>query len=178
MLTANTKRQFYGSLGSLLQYPTVSTEGECAGLIGRLEDVSAQAGAYLREFLQRIQAMTLAERQEQYVSTFDLLAQCSLYVSVYLFGEESFKRAELMAGLKRVYDSHGVVGATELPDHLAVVLKHNDLFSDEEWHELVAMAVLPAIIKMTANLEKRDNPYALVLKAVHSILTEREKAHV
>lgn len=178
METLSLKRQFYSTLGSLLQYPSAGTVEQGKELTSRLGPLSEQAQGYLESFFDRTKTMTLSQRQEHYVQTFDLMAQCSLYVSIHLFGEESFKRAELMAGLKRVYDSHGVVGTTELPDHLALLLLNNALFPEDEWHELVAMAILPAIIKMIDNLEKRNNPYALALKAVHTLLIERERAHV
>lgn len=178
METVSLKRQIYSTLGSLLQYPSADTVQQGKELISRLGSLSEQSQGYLGSFLDLIGTMTLSQRQEHYVQTFDLMAQCSLYVSIHLFGEESFKRAELMAGLKKVYDLNGVVGTTELPDHLAILLLNNALFSEGEWHELVAMAILPAIIKMIDNLEKRSNPYALALKAVHTLLIERERAHV
>ncbi len=177
MLTASSKRQLYSALGSWLQYPAVDTVQQGRDLADRLGPLSGQAWGYLESFLDRTSVMSLSQRQEHYVQTFDLMPQCSLYVSVHLFGEESFKRAELMAGLKRVYDSHGVIDTTELPDHLALLLLNNAHFSDEEWHELVSMAILPAIIKMIDNLDKRDNPYALALKAVRALLIERERVN-
>ncbi len=116
--------------------------------------------------------------QEHYVQTFDVMPQCSLYLSIHLFGEESFNRAELMAGLKGVYERHHAFEMTELPDHLGVVLKQNALFEDDEWAELVSMCLLPAIPKMIGELEKRGNSYALILKAVQALLEEADNGHV
>ena len=82
-----------------------------------------------------------------------------------------------MAGLKGVYERHEAYGLAELPDHLSVVLKKNGLFGEEEWEELVSLGILPALVKMLGVLEKSGNPYALVLKAVQTLLTEEVPAH-
>ena len=104
--------------------------------------------------------------------------QCGLYLSVYLFGEENFKRSELMTGLKSVYEKQGPFEMTELPDHLAVVLKQNALFSEEEWGELVLMGLTGAIPKIIELLEKNDNPYVFLLKATQELLLKTEKVYV
>ena len=122
--------------------------------------------------------MKSCKPQEYYVQTFDLTPHCPMYLSVHLFGEESFRRSELMVGLKNAYERHGVFELTELPDHLAVILKWNQLLNAEEWSELVSMGLLPMLPKMIAKLEKWNNPYALVLKAVQALLMEMEGTHV
>lgn len=116
--------------------------------------------------------------QEYYVQTFDLMPSCSLYISVHLFGEESFKRAELMAGLRGAYESRGVCATTELPDHLAVVLRQSPRLTDEEWSELVHLCLLPALTIMIRKLEKGANPYSFLLKTLQALFVGMEKTHV
>lgn len=177
METLSLKRQLCQGLGTYLEYPSPENWAQRQEFLRTVGSVSCPTYEYLKDFWKAIEAMDAGARQEHYVQTFDLLPHCSLYISVPLFGEESFKRAELMAGLKRVYDGHGIDLSGELPDHLAVILRNTEVFPIEEWYELVSMAVLPAIAKMIVNLEKRENPYALVLKAVRSLLIERERSH-
>lgn len=172
------KKQWCTQLGSCLEYPVNDSRETLQSLIQQIASVRDPACIYLKEFLSQMETMELSKRQEYYVQSFDLTPHCSLYLSVHLFGEESFKRSELMVGLKGAYEKHGAIPITELPDHLAVVLKQNALLSEEEWSEIVSMCILPVLPKMIVKLERFNNPYALVLKAVQALLMGMEKVHV
>ena len=176
--TQISKRHLLEQLGSLLEYPGTDPREMLPMTARRMETVSIQAADYLKDFFARMKRMELNMWQEFYVRTFDLMPQCPLYLSVHLFGEESFKRSQLMVGLKNSYEEKGALAMSELPDHLAVVLRHNALLDDEEWSELAAMGILPAIQIMISKLEKYSNPYALVLKTLQALLQEAEKVHV
>ncbi|MBI5149333.1 MAG: nitrate reductase molybdenum cofactor assembly chaperone [Candidatus Omnitrophica bacterium] len=172
------KRELCVQLGHSLEYPDHQTWDTLVVAANQIGPVSEEASKHLQDFLAKMKRMGLEMWQEYYVQTFDLMPKCSLYLSVHLFGEESFKRAELMAGLKGVYERHAPFGATELPDHLAVILKQSALFGEEEWSELVSMCMVPALSGMIRLLEKNGNPYACILKAVQILLVRSEKVHV
>ena len=172
------KQQLCAQLGRGLEYPDHDTREALLAAAAGIAPVSDEAAKHLQDFLAKMKRMELEMWQEYYVHTFDLMPKCSLFLSVHLFGEESFKRAELMAGLKGVYERRGPFGSTELPDHLAVILKQSALFSEEEWSELVSMGMVPALAKMIGLLEKDNNPYLCILKAVQVLLVRLEQAHV
>ena len=178
MENQNFKRQSLEQIGIFLEYPADDFRQRLVLLADQVNPLSEQASNYLKGFIEKMKRMDLAMWQEYYVQTFDLMPQCSLYISVHLFGEESFKRAELMAGLKGIYDNRGVTTMAELPDHLAVVLRHNAVLDDEEWAEFVTMCLMPALPIMIKKLEKNANPYSLVLKSIQELLVGVEKAHV
>jgi nitrate reductase molybdenum cofactor assembly chaperone len=178
MQTQISKRPLCSQVGFFLEYPARDFLLDLQGIIKQLEDVSEAGAFYMKEFLSKMESVDLIRRQEYYVQSFDLTPHCPLYVSVHLFGEESFKRAELMAGLKAVYERNGAFEMTELPDHLAVILKHNALFEEQEWIELIEMAMLPILPVMIAKLEKNKNPYVFVVRTIQELLTKSEKAHV
>ena len=169
-----SKRRRCEQIGVFLEYPASDPRETLMTFAGQIEADSGEVANCLRDFYGKMKRMDLAMWQEFYVQTFDLMPQCSLYISVHLFGEESFKRAELMAGLKAVYEHRGGPATTELPDHMAVVLRQNALFNDEEWSEFVTMCLLPVIPTMIKKLEKNANPYVLILKAIQKILAEEE----
>jgi len=171
-------RQLCVQLGNSLEYPDHRTWDTLLAAASQVGSISGEASKHLEDFLAKMKRMGLEMWQEYYVQTFDLMPKCSLYLSVHLFGEESFKRAELMAGLKGVYERHSPFESTELPDHLAVILKRSTLFGEEEWSDLVSMCMVPAISKMTRLLEKTGNSYACILKAVQILLVRLEKVHV
>lgn len=168
----------YEQLGILLEYPTDDDFVSLKSVIDTVKPIFKEAAGYLEDFYSRMRRMDLNQRQEFYVQSFDVMPKCSLYLSIYLFGEESFKRPELMTGLINVYERHGAFTLTELPDHLAAVLKRSRLFKEDEWSELVEMCVLPALAKMIKGLEKNHNPYANILKAIQVFMTETERSHV
>ncbi|MBP9854162.1 MAG: nitrate reductase molybdenum cofactor assembly chaperone [Candidatus Omnitrophica bacterium] len=178
MKNQGMKQELYSQMGILLEYPLNDYRGMLQALISQIEPMSSNASNYLKDFYSKMKRMDLTMWQEYYVQSFDMMPRCSLYLSVHLFGEESFKRAELMAGLKAVYEKHKEFQLTELPDHAAVVLRENILFDDEEWADLCSMCILPALEIMISKLEKDNNAYAFILKAVQSLLVEMEPAHV
>ena len=178
-MDARTSKQvLYAWLGSFLEYPTTDLREAYESLAGRLDIECPEASPLMKDFFNQMSSFDLSMRQEHYVQTFDVMPKCSLYLSVQLFGEESFKRAELMAGLKSIYEKERVYEMTELPDHLSVVLKQNALFSEEEWAELASMCILPALPKLAHDLRTNQNPYALVLKAAETLMLKLEKVHV
>lgn len=166
-----TTREICRTLGEMLEYPVSSAT------LGMMPTLEGKSGEYLKVFLLTMESKTLTQRQEQYIQTFDLQPRCSLYISVPLFGEESYKRAELMVGLKSRFDEAGVDLGHELPDHLAVILKNNMIFYEQEWQELVTHCILPSLQKMITVLEKADNPYADALRAVREVLRQKETVH-
>lgn len=165
-------------IAEFLEYPTADFREQLKNLSIELDQVYGERKNYLKEFYSKMKRMDLAMWQEFYVQTFDLLPSCCMYISVHLFGEENFKRAELMSGLKSIYESRGGGPITELPDHLAVILKQNACLDDEEWRELNSYCLSPALKSMIQQLEKNNNPYALLLKSVKELLIETEKVHV
>lgn len=164
-------------LSSLLEFPHETPTNIIDDLIRDLGNSRGQAMQQLQQFSDKMRRMDLAMRQEFYVQTFDLTAYGCLYISVHLFGEESFKRSELMAGLKDVYSRAGLPPSTELPDHLAVILRHQAIFTPDEWRDCVTLCLLPALEIMIKKHEKIANPYSLVLAVVKDLLIEAENSY-
>jgi nitrate reductase molybdenum cofactor assembly chaperone len=178
MHAQNSKRYFCAQLAPSLEYPHANSWQNILTTIDSIEPVSPEAARFLKEFCSRMKRMELPMWQEFYVQTFDLMPKSSLYLSIYLFGEESFKRAELMAGLKEIYEKHQPFEMIELPDHLAVILRQNASFTEEEWSDLVSLCMKPALPRIISKLESSNNPYAFILKAVQELLAEVEKTYV
>lgn len=107
--------------------------------------------------------------QSIYTSTFDLAPSCSPYLGVHLFSEEARERARLMVGLKLAYKRSGLPPAHELPDHIAEVLACAPLFADEEWRDLVALVLAPALSKMKDILAPTSNPYRHLVAAAAAL---------
>lgn len=118
------------------------------------------AGSELSRFTKHVHDLPLDQLQQLYTRTFDLTPVCAPYLSVHLFGESSFKRAQLMTGLRETYASCGLRFDDELPDHLAVVLSAFDRLRADVQRDLVALCLQSALPKMQSELERQHNPYA------------------
>jgi len=151
------------TLARLLEYPAGKFETEMAALC------RVAATPALNCIVVAMSALTPAEREELYTATFDIPPACVPYVSLHLFGEENFKRGELMAALLGRYRQAGFDPAGELPDHLAVLLRYAAQADEAERRELVEFCLLGPAQKMIAALPD-TNPYRTVLEAVRETL--------
>ena len=176
-MTNDPVREVCVRLGRFLEYPVTDFREDVLVCAQEIEPVSERAAECLKRFYSRIKRMELSLWQEYYVRSFDLMPSCPLYLSVHLFGVESFKRAELMAGLSEAFGCQAEP-FRELPDHLAVVLTKNRLLSEEDWGELVAMCLVPALGGMIKQLKQEENPYSLILEAIQDLFVGVEKSHV
>lgn len=145
------------ALGTLLEYPNEIFSLRCG---------KAPVAAFTAE----ISVLSTEQVQELYTRSFDLSPVCVPYLSVHLFGAESFKRGELMTGLKAAYERTGFACGTELPDHIAVVLQSAPYLDAEEWADLERFVIAPATEKMLAELEKAGSPWRHVVAAVRALL--------
>jgi len=127
-----------------------------------------QAAAALDRFVEQARELGPDRLLETHGRTFELAPACVPYLSVHLFGENSFQRARLMAGLAEAHAGAGFDPGPELPDHLAVVLRFAPRMDPEEWRELVRFCLLPALPAMARGLEGGDNPYRHALAAVRA----------
>ena len=136
------------ALARLLEYPDANFSTHCAAAPG--------AGAVA------LAALEPAEREELYTAAFDVTPACVPYVSIHLFGEENFKRAEFMAALQARYAEVGFDPAGELPDHIAVLARFAAQAGEEERRELAEFCLLHPLERMIGSL-REGHPYRTVL---------------
>jgi nitrate reductase delta subunit len=167
----------------LLDYPSgegapATGTGESSGCCATLpsDDLDLVAAAvgelpagaprrHLELFLQGWRGLSAGERERRYVTTFELGAAASLYLTE---GRTPGERGAALPELRRAYGRHGAdVTPAELPDFLPLMLEvaaHvapcRRLLEDER-------AVLERI---AGALERRDSPFVLVLRAVLAAL--------
>jgi nitrate reductase delta subunit len=135
-----------------------------------LADHAPEARANVDRFMEDIEGLSPDALRELHTRTFDLAPICVPYLTVHLFGEESFKRAGLMSGLTEAYRAAAFESNGELPDHLALVLRFAPCMDPEEWNDLVQFVLKPALKSMAAPLTNAENPYRHLLTALHDLL--------
>ena len=163
-------RTIFPKFARALDYPDELPASMLKELENELRSLCPDAAVAVSRFLEDVAQRSLGELQEIHARTFDVAPVCVPYVSVHLFGEESFKRAELMAGLCAAFERSNFDRGRELPDHLCVILRFAPNFSDEEWTDMVRHCLLGPIQVMVQALKRTASPYSNLLCAIQSVL--------
>ncbi len=158
------------ALARLLDPPDFDYRDRLAELSEALTASEHPSAILLERLGNALELLDPTEIQELHLKTFDLAPACIPYLSVHLFGEESFRRSQLMVGLHEAYERIGHETHGELPDHLGVVLDSLDRLTAEEAIDLHRFALIPALLKMRSGLEKTGNPYRYLLGAIELYL--------
>ena len=171
--TGEALRTFGPALAPLVEHPGTGILAAAAEARDLLRTGGhGRAAAAVERFLDRAEEMGAERLREVHGRTFDLAPCCVPYLSVYLFGEGSYQRARLMAGLAEAQSRAGFDRGPELPDHLAVVLRFAPRMEPEEWRELVRFCLIPVLPAMVRGFDGNDNLYRDVLEAVELLLLE------
>jgi nitrate reductase delta subunit len=156
----------YNALVGLLTYP----EADYPQRIDRsLRVTPEECRRALEQFADEMRGRTTDMLQELFTSTFDLNPLCSLELGWHLFGE-NYERGLLLVRVREELRRHGLEESTELPDHLTHVLPLVARMEHEQAADFVAACVLPALEKMLAAFENKENPLENVLVAVRDLL--------
>lgn len=137
-----------------------------------LERLNSAAAAPMASFAVALQGRSAAEMEELYTSTFDLQPSCHPYVGYQIFGEGQ-QRTLFLVHLQQLYRQHDYSACSELPDHLTTILDFIGSLSDQDCaQELIRDGLLPALEKISAELDATDNPYLPLMEAIQHFLEE------
>lgn len=113
--------------------------------------VPAQASdvaTLLREFRRFVEGTSTEGLEEAYIRAFELQATHPPYVGFHLFGE-SYKRSVFLVELRKSCRRYGVITGSELPDHIALIVKLLSVCTDTTFaRDLIDEALLPALSRM------------------------------
>lgn len=164
----NVMRESIAALAPLFVYPGVFYDRHLERARASAE-VDGNAAESLRLFVDEVEQLGRAGLESLYTRTFDLGPTCLPYLGAHLFDAESRDRARLMVGLRMTYRNGGHESDTELPDHIAEVLRFAPKFDHEEWPELLRLVLLPALEKMNQCLAGSTNPYRHLVSAAAAL---------
>jgi nitrate reductase delta subunit len=131
-----------------------------------------QGEDFLTAFADALGKLAPEEVEELFTRTFELNPLCALEVGWHLFGE-NYSRGEFLVQMRQALRQHSLPESTELPDHLGHVLSVLGRLKQDESGLFAEHYVLPALDKMLAGLEGKDNPYENLLAAVHRLASRR-----
>jgi nitrate reductase assembly molybdenum cofactor insertion protein NarJ len=164
-------------VAALLGYPTASLMTDVACAARELAGEHPEAAAALGRFVEIEGAHPLSTLEELYCRAFDLAPVCAPYVSVHLFGEEGWRRAELMAGLEGAYARIGFDRGSELADHLAVLLRAVPLLPQDEAADLFRHCLVGPIRTMGQLLGRAGSSYTHILEAARVLVDAASGLH-
>lgn len=168
----NASGEKLDALAQVLAYPEEGYAGRldrCAALLAA--DAPEEARRCIARFRERLGTADVGELQEEYTRTFDLDPSCSLEVGWHLFGE-NYSRGEFLVEMRRALRGLELEEAGELPDHLVHVLPVLARMDPVSARTFIGERVLPALDKMLAALEGKDQRYEDLLRAVRSTVLD------
>jgi nitrate reductase molybdenum cofactor assembly chaperone NarJ/NarW len=172
-MTPTTSQQLLcRQFAALFSYPDSAARQTADACAAQLRELDSAAAAPMANFAALLAEQHLAGLEELFTATFDLQPVCYPYVGYQLCGE-SQQRAMFLMRLQQLYRQHGFIGDSELPDHLATLLRFVGSVADRECGmEIIQDGLLPALDKMAAGMEGEKQPYGELIKAVQRFLSE------
>ena len=158
-------KKTYKALSALLSYPSRELQ-EAAGEIGQVLEgealLSPEALGAIKPLVSEMASWDLYDLQERFVLLFDRSRTLSLNLFEHVHGE-SRERGPAMLDLLETYRAGGYeLAATELPDHLPILLEFMSTLPEAEAMELLKDAG-HIIAALAERLQRRESPYAAVM---------------
>ncbi len=168
----------YKILSVLLEYPSkemAASWDDIKQAISAQDDLPAEDKQRLAEFTDWASTMSLTKLQAEYVNTFDMTADNSLYLTYHLFDEQDRDRGPALIQLSELYKSTGFeIGDGELPDYLPLIMEFVSTMDDLHSAQSFLQQTAQAADIIASNLEKKESPYAPLVRLVehHGHLTD------
>lgn len=160
----------FDALAKLLDYPAAAFARDAGDAEALLAREMPEAAAELVPFVAYAASHELGDCEEAYVRTFDVNPQRALEVGWQVFGEQ-YARGAFLVRMREMLRKAGVAESSELPDHMAHVLRLLPRIGEGEARTLVESAVAPALRRILDDLAKQeDRTYASVLRAVSKVV--------
>ena len=165
--------RLYALYADLLEYPAFPIKPQMVECRELLQQENPAAGELLAGFVEWVNQEALSQLEELYTHTFDLQAVCCPYVGHHLFGD-NYQRSWFMAHLNHGYQEKGFSCGSELPDHVAVVLRFLARGDTDEFSQvLLQEGLIPAVEKMTQAFDHDgQHPYGRVLRSLITLLQD------
>ncbi len=158
----------YKALSALLCYPSTDLQAASSEIAHILADeaiLSPDAQAAIRPLLVELAEWDIYDLQERYVLLFDRSRTLSLNLFEHVHGE-SRDRGPAMVDLLETYRAGGYeLAATELPDHLPILLEFMSTLPNEDALGLLQDAG-HIIAALGERLHRRESTYAAVMAAL------------
>lgn len=172
MTPANSHQTLCCHFATLFSYPDAAARQTADACAAQLRELDSAAAAPMARFADLLAAHYPDRLEELFTATFDLQPVCHPYVGYQLCGE-SQQRTFFLMHLQQLYRQHGFEADSELPDHLATLLRFVGSVADRDCGmEIVRDGLLPALARMAEGLAGAQQPYGELIEAVQHFLSE------
>ena len=165
-------------LAHLLRYPDAELRAhlpEVQQALAAEAALSASRLAELQALLQHLTTQAALDVESEYVELFDRGRRTALHLFEHVHGD-SRDRGPAMIDLIQTYEKAGLLlGASELPDYLPVVLEFASTQPPAQAREFLG-EIAHIVRVIFSALLKRNSPYASVLAAVLELAVEKAEA--
>jgi len=162
----------YKLLSVLLEYPTKDLFAHWDNIkymLAQQDDLSVEDNKRLFHFIDWASGMSLTKLQAEYVNTFDLKADNSLYLTYHLFDEQDRDRGPALVELSELYKATGFeISDGELPDYLPLILEYVASMQDKNSARQFLQQTAQATDIIASNLENCASPYAPLVRLVEN----------
>lgn len=158
----------YNVLARLLDYPVLELKShldEMREAITNEPEISNEEREAVNTFLDHVAQNSLLELEQEYVQTFDMVADNSLHLTHHLFGDDR-GRGPALVDLGEHYKGMGLEAKEgELPDYLPLILEYVSTLDEAAATVFLADAA-KVLTVIAANLEESKSRYAPLLRLV------------
>jgi nitrate reductase molybdenum cofactor assembly chaperone NarJ/NarW len=168
-LSAEHQTVTWQSCSLLLDYPDESLVQRLPVLRSASTLVPDHLGRPIRAFIGYLESTPLPAAQTAYVDTFDTRRRCTLFLTYFAHGDTR-KRGMALLRFKQTYLRSGfVLDASELPDHLCVVLEYAATV-DQRLGRALLLDHRTGLEVLRLSLRDAASPWASLLDAVSTTL--------
>jgi len=153
----------------IMMYPKSDHEQKVQVCIDQFDDPTADVSEMVRDYLLRIQPLSLSEMEELYIKTFDLNKTGTLDLGWHLFGED-YNRGLFLVKVRQYMQMLKIPETTELPDHVSQVLRVLGRMSSDEANQFAHACVIPSL-KTIGEWTTEQNPYDQLVQGLILLLT-------
>ena len=162
--------QIYTILSRLLDYPDEGLMASLPEIINQLKQgpsVTERESDAVMQLISWMQLHDLTGLQSVYVQTFDMTPEHDLHLTHHLFGDDR-GRGPALIDLSEYYKGMGLeLEEGEIPDHLPLILEFVSTL--DEMQARIFLGDAAKVLKVLAeNLEKKDSPYARLIRIVEN----------
>ena len=165
-----TDFKHYTIIANLFRYPTEKLMDDALETISVLSDKNPEQAEVVKSFIEDFSSLTLHQKQEYYIKTFDIQAVCFLDVGYVLYGED-YKRGDFLVQMKEEQRNANNDCGVELSDHLPNVLTLLSKTREKFAEELIATICIPALDEMI-NKFNMQNAYLELLKMLQNVMKQ------
>jgi len=156
-------------LSRLLDYPTDELMQNLDLILNTTNEsthMTAEEKKVIKAFVSWMCLHGTTGLQEQYVKTFDMVAEHDLHITHHLFGEER-TRGPALIDLSEHYRHEGLelTKKGEIPDYIPLMLEYISLLDDLQ--SRMFLGEIAKVLEILAdNLDKVQSPYAPLLRVL------------